>query len=77
MQTTITLDEAQSHLREVIAQLATGDEIAVTDGNQVVARILGSRPLRRPRPGPGLCKGMITIVSDDEDHLRDFAEYMP
>jgi len=28
------------------------------------------------RPGPGLCKGMITIIADDEDHLKDFEEYM-
>ena len=26
---------------------------------------------------PGLGKGMISIVSDDDDHLKDFAEYMP
>jgi hypothetical protein len=31
---------------------------------------------RKPRV-PGLGKGMITIVSDDEDHLKDFAECMP
>jgi prevent-host-death family protein len=31
----------------------------------------------RHRPQPGLCKGMITIVADDDEHLKDFAEYMP
>ncbi len=38
----------------------------------------GSELIEPPkqRPGPGLCKGMITIVSDDEDHLKDFEEYM-
>jgi antitoxin (DNA-binding transcriptional repressor) of toxin-antitoxin stability system len=29
------------------------------------------------RPPPGLGKGCITIVSDDDDHLVDFADYMP
>jgi len=25
----------------------------------------------------GSCKGMMTIVSEDDEHLKDFAEYMP
>jgi hypothetical protein len=29
------------------------------------------------RPPPGLGKGYITIVSDDDEHLKDFEEYMP
>ena len=29
------------------------------------------------RPPPGLGKGYITIVSDDDDHLIDFADSMP
>jgi hypothetical protein len=35
-----------------------------------------TKSTRRQRPGPGLCKGMITIISDDDDHLKDFQEYM-
>lgn len=34
-------------------------------------------PEKRLRPAPGLGKGMLTIISDDDDHLKDFAEYMP
>jgi hypothetical protein len=29
------------------------------------------------RPPPGLGKGFITIVAEDEEHLKDFQEYMP
>lgn len=29
------------------------------------------------RPPPGLGKGFITIVSEDDGHLIDFADYMP
>lgn len=34
-----------------------------------------------PEVGPGhpvfgSCKGMLTIVSDDDEHLKDFEEYM-
>lgn len=28
------------------------------------------------RPPPGLGKGYITLVSNDDDHLADFADYM-
>jgi antitoxin (DNA-binding transcriptional repressor) of toxin-antitoxin stability system len=77
MSSTITLDEAQANLRNVIAQLRNGDEVAVTEGDQIVARIVGNSAALRQRPGPGLCKGMISIVADDDEHLTDFAEYMP
>jgi hypothetical protein len=30
----------------------------------------------RPQPVFGSCKGMLTIVSDDDEHLLDFEEYM-
>ena len=30
-----------------------------------------------PAPPPGLGKGFITVVSDDDEHLKDFEEYMP
>jgi hypothetical protein len=29
------------------------------------------------RPPPGLGKGFITVVVEDESHLGDFSEYMP
>jgi hypothetical protein len=33
------------------------------------------RPTRRWRK-PGNCKGMLTIAADDNEHLKDFEEYM-
>ena len=74
---TLTLEEAQTQLTDVVHRLHAGEEVVITEGDQVVARIVGEhRPLRQ-RPGPGLCKGMITIVSEDDEHLKDFEEYMP
>ncbi|MFO0953785.1 MAG: hypothetical protein U0835_22040 [Isosphaeraceae bacterium] len=48
----------------------------LTRGGRVVARIVGEPSGRPQRPGPGLGQGMMTI-SDDAEHLNDFAEYMP
>jgi antitoxin (DNA-binding transcriptional repressor) of toxin-antitoxin stability system len=75
--TTVTIEEAQARLSELISGLSGGEEVAVTQGGRVVARIVGERAEVRQRPGPGLGKGMLTVVADDDEHLKDFAEYMP
>lgn len=75
--TIISIEEAQARLGELIGGLSQGEEVAVTQGGRVVARIVGEKEEKWQRPGPGLGKGMITIVADDDEHLQDFAEYMP
>ncbi len=74
---TVTVQDAQASLAELIHKLAPGEEVMIIENNQPVARLVGEKPVARQRPQPGLCKGMITIVADDEEHLRDFSEYMP
>lgn len=74
--TTITLEEALAHLKELIEQ-KPGEELIIEDGGRPVARLIVEKQPPRRRPGPGLCKGIITILSDDDEHLNDFAEYMP
>jgi antitoxin (DNA-binding transcriptional repressor) of toxin-antitoxin stability system len=76
MSNTVTLEEAQAHLAELIEHLGPGDEIVITREQQPVAKLVGSGPARKPRH-PGSVKGMLTIVSDDDEHLEDFKEYMP
>lgn len=73
----VTVEEAQAKLSELIHGLARGEELAVTQGGRVVARIVGERAESAQRPGPGLARGMLTVVADDDEHLKDFAEYMP
>jgi antitoxin (DNA-binding transcriptional repressor) of toxin-antitoxin stability system len=75
--TAITIEEAQARLTELVHSLAPGEDVIIIENNEPVARLVLERPSPRQRPGPGLCKGMITIVADDEEHLKDFAEYMP
>ena len=36
-----------------------------------------SRALPSGVPIFGRCQGMLTIVSDDDEHLKDFVDYMP
>jgi antitoxin (DNA-binding transcriptional repressor) of toxin-antitoxin stability system len=72
----VTVEEAQAHLAEWIERLQPGESLVITRNEKQVARLLVERPpVREPRQ-PGNCKGMVTVVSDDEEHLQDFAEYM-
>jgi antitoxin (DNA-binding transcriptional repressor) of toxin-antitoxin stability system len=73
---TVTLEEAQSRLGEIIDKLTPGEEVVLTRGDKPVARIVAG-PGEKPRPVPGRGKGMLTVISEDDDHLKDFAEYMP
>ena len=73
---TVTIEEAQGRLAELIGALTAGSEVVITRGEHPVARLLPvETPARRPQFGS--CKGMMTILSDDDEHLKDFAEYMP
>ena len=74
--TTVTIEEAQAKLPELIAHLATGEELVITCDQRPIARLLAEgKPKRQPRKA-GSAKGILTIVSDDDEHLRDFVEYM-
>jgi len=79
MSATITVEEAQAHLKELIGNLAPGEELVITEGQRPVARLVGepkSQP-KPPRPGPGLCKGSIVFMAPDFDApLEDFKDYM-
>ena len=74
--TTMFIDEAQTKLAELIANLAPGDKVVITKNSQPVAQLT---PLAAPmgQPVPGRCKGMLTVISEDDEHLEDWAEYMP
>ncbi len=76
---TVTIQEAHAKLPDLIHNLKPGDELVITENNQPVARLMSERPKPTPglRPPPGLGKGLITVVADDDEHLKDFAEYMP
>jgi prevent-host-death family protein len=68
MSATITVEEAQAKLKELIHQLAPGEEVVITENQQPVAKLVSEQP----KVIPGLGKGFITILSDDDEHLKDF-----
>ena len=74
--TTVSLAEAQAHLPELLEKVAAGHEFVITQDNTPLAHMV---PVRKDKLQPqfGSCKGMITIVKDDDEHLEHFKEYMP
>ncbi len=77
--TTVTIEEAQARLPQIIHNLRPGEELLITERGTPLARVKKAQTALAPplRPAPGLGKGFITVVSDDDEYLLDFAEYMP
>jgi len=73
MTKTVELAIAQNSLTEIIAGLGPDDEVLIVQNQKPIARL--SVPQKR-RPQFGNCKGMLTIVSEDDEHLKDFEDYM-
>lgn len=78
MQTTMAVEDIKLTLPELLDSLAPGDEVILTRNHQPVAKLVTDQPTQKPpRPGPGLCKGMITYMAPDFDApLDDMKEYM-
>lgn len=72
---TVTIADAQTQLPQLIERLLPGESVVITRDNKPVARLMAEASARKPRKA-GNCKGMIAIVADNDDHLKDFAEYM-
>ena len=72
---TLTIDEVQARLPQIIDALAPGEELVITRGDKAVARLTGELPKGVPIYGRG--KGKMNLNMDDDEHIKDFAEYMP
>lgn len=79
MSITMSLDDAQSRLKELIHRLAPGDEVILTENEQPVAKLVGQAapPPKPPRPEPGWGRDMILDIAPDFDApLEEMKEYM-
>ena len=71
----VTIEQVQTALNELLKRASHGEIIVITEDSKPIAE------LHPPSPTPGervfgKCKGMLNIVSEDDEHLADFAEYM-
>lgn len=76
MSLTITVEEAQASLKQLIHKLAPGEELVITENQKPVAKLVGEQP-KPPRPAPGLGKGSVLYMAPDFDEpLEEMKEYM-
>ena len=74
---TISIEEAQATLPDIVSKLGPGEEVVLTKDDHPVAKLVGQHKAARQPPQPGSAKGMLIINVEDDEHLQDFAEYMP
>ena len=65
MSITVTIEEAQANLKDLVHGLAPGDEIVITENQQTVAKIVSQAVKPGKRPPPGLGKGSILFMAPD------------
>jgi prevent-host-death family protein len=73
--TTISIQDAQTRLPDLIHRLMPGEEVVITENNQPVARLIpAGQPTERKL---GTLKGTVLSMSPDFDApLDEFKEYM-
>lgn len=75
---TITVEEAQSRLAEIIDKLLPGEEIVLTRDEKAIATIKAPLPPAREPPRLGTLKGTILYIAPDFDDIPEgFEEYLP
>jgi antitoxin (DNA-binding transcriptional repressor) of toxin-antitoxin stability system len=75
--TTVSIQEADAPLAELIHKLRPGDEISITENDQPVAKLVAQAPAARQPRRRGSAKGSLVIHAEDQEHLDDFRDYMP
>ena len=70
----IDIDQAKSHLEELIEQVTRGEEVVITKSNRPIARLSAIASKRQRQFGSA--KGKIWMSEDFDEPLEDFREYM-
>jgi prevent-host-death family protein len=74
MEQRVTLDEAQTHLDELIDAAVSGETVLIIkDGEHAVQLVPVAPPAARPIFGSG--RGLMSMADDFDEPLADFAEY--
>ncbi len=75
---TVTIQEAQAKLPDLIHQLAPGEEVVITENDHPVARLVPTPPVAEPRKVPrlGTLRGTVVSMEHFDEPLDDFKEYV-
>ena len=77
--TTVSVQEAQARLSELIHQLTPEEVVVITEDDQPIARLVAAAVgQQRPPRRLGTLRGTVLYMAPDFDApLQDFEEYMP
>ena len=71
----LTVQEAQRRLSELIHDLKPGDEVVITENDQPVARLVAAEPRPQTPRRPGTLRETVKYMAPDFDApLDDFRE---
>ena len=72
----VSIAEAGPQFAHLIEEARKGEEITITDNEQVIARLVPAETEQLSPRKPGSAKGKILYIAEDFDApLEDFAEY--
>ena len=72
---TATIEEVQARLPELLEQLGEHQELVIIAQGKPVGRLLPPPPRGVPIYGRG--NGKVICYVDDDEHIKDWAEYLP
>jgi prevent-host-death family protein len=73
---TVTIEEAQNKLGELIHNLRSGEEVVIIENDQPVARLVPTASASAAKPRQfGTLKGTVLSIEHFDDPLEDFEEY--
>lgn len=74
---TVSIEEAQSRLPELIEGLAPGEELVITKDQRPVAKLAKESATAIPKKRrPGSAAGQVWMAPDFDEPLEDLKEYM-
>ena len=73
---TVTLEEAQAKLPELISELSPGEEILITEGGQPCAQVKKAERTSWPCKAGSYRKSEFWMAPDFDAPLADFKDYM-
>ena len=68
--------EPKEKLVELIAAAMRDEEMAITQDNQPVVKLVGIPKQAKPNRQAGSAKGMVWMSDDFDEPLEEFKEYM-
>jgi prevent-host-death family protein len=73
---TVTVQEAQARLADLIHRLTHGEEVVITENTEPVAKLTRIESKKHLPRQAGSAKGKIWMAPDFDEPLEDFKEYM-